>query len=235
MAGSAYWLIAQLSLGAFRAMGWRVRSRGGEVLPSFGPAVIAANHIGHLDPFVLGYAVYARHRRLVRYVAVRELFSHPLYGLPLRATRQIPVDRGGDPSRAVDDAVAALAAGDLVGTFPEGTMNPTFVPGAGRTGSARMAMRADAPLIPAAVWGSQRLSTHDRQRQFPRNVLLTVDLGAPVRYTSDEDPRAVTDRLMERIRALVDQAARAYPVSPAGDHDRWWLPAHLGGTAPAPD
>lgn len=235
MAGSAYWLIAQLSLGAFRAMGWRVRSRGGEVLPSFGPAVIAANHVGHLDPFVLGYAVYAHHRRLVRYVAVRELFSHPLYGLPLRATRQIPVDRGGDPARAVDEAVAALAAGDLVGTFPEGTMNPTFVPGTGRTGSARMAMRADAPLIPAAVWGSQRLSTHDRQKQFPRDVLLTVGFGAPVRYAPDEDPRAVTDRLMERIRALADQAARAYPVSPADDHDRWWMPAHLGGTAPAPD
>lgn len=232
MAGFAYWLIAQLSVGAFRAMGWRVRSRGGEVLPSFGPAVIAANHVGHLDPFVVGYVVYAHRRRLVRYVAVRELFSHPLYGLPIRATRQIPVDRGGDPARAVDDAVAALAGGDLVGTFPEGGLNRTFVPADGRTGAARMAMRAQAPLIPAAVWGSQRLSTHDREREFPRNVPLTVDFGAPVRYSADEDLHAVTDRLMGRIRALADEAARSYPVPPAGD--RWWLPAHLGGTAPPP-
>lgn len=233
MAGAAYWLIAQASVGVFRAMGWRVRSVGGRVLPSFGGAVIASNHVGHLDPFVLGYAVYAHHRRLVRYLAVRELFSHPLYGPGVRVTRQIPVDRDGDPARAVDEAVAALAAGDLVGTFPEGGINPTFVPRAGRTGSARMAMRAGVPLVPAAVWGSQRLSTHTRQHEFPRDVLLTVHFGAPVRYAADEDPHAVTERLMARVRALADEAARAYPVSPAGPEDRWWLPAHLGGTAPA--
>ena len=37
------------------------------------------------------------------------------------------------------------------------------------------------------------------------------------------------------MEALLDEAQRSYPDQPAGPDDRWWLPAHLGGTAPTPE
>lgn len=57
-------------------------------------------------------------------------------------------------------------------------------------------------------------------------------VGEPVPFELDEDPRVVTERLMVAITELVGQAARTYPQGPAGSEDRWWLPRHLGGTAP---
>jgi 1-acyl-sn-glycerol-3-phosphate acyltransferase len=95
-----------------------------------------------------------------------------------------------------------------------------------------MAMEASAPLVPCAVWGSQRLLTKGRPKNLQRNVPVTVAFGPPIEYAPDEEPADVTKRLMTAIEGLVDEAQRNYPETPAGDDDRWWLPAHLGGTAP---
>jgi hypothetical protein len=37
------------------------------------------------------------------------------------------------------------------------------------------------------------------------------------------------------MAALVDRVQAEYPDSPSSEEDRWWLPAHLGGTAPTPE
>jgi 1-acyl-sn-glycerol-3-phosphate acyltransferase len=95
-----------------------------------------------------------------------------------------------------------------------------------------MAMEAGAPLVPGAVWGSQRILTKDRPKNYERNIPITVDFGEPIAYDPAEDPAEVTARLMASITELVDYAQRAYAVKPRNDGDRWWLPAHLGGTAP---
>lgn len=95
-----------------------------------------------------------------------------------------------------------------------------------------MAMQAGAPLIPGAVWGSQRILTKGRPKNFQRDVPIIVALGEPVPYDPDDDPEKVTIELMQRIEELVDRAQRAYPHKPSGPDDSWWQPAHLGGTAP---
>jgi hypothetical protein len=46
---------------------------------------------------------------------------------------------------------------------------------------------------------------------------------------------AAMAELRRRMSELLDGVHRAYPDQPAGPQDRWWLPAHLGGTAPTPD
>jgi len=94
-----------------------------------------------------------------------------------------------------------------------------------------MAMEAAAPLVPGAVWGSQRILTKDRPKNYKRNIPITVDFGPPIAYEPDEDPAEVTVRLMAAITKLTDHAQRAYQAKP-GAGDDWWLPAHLGGSAP---
>jgi 1-acyl-sn-glycerol-3-phosphate acyltransferase len=215
----------------FKAMGWRISVAGSEFVPVTGPAVIATNHIGYLDFTFVGYGV-GEQGRLLRFLAKKEIFDHPVGGPLMRGMKHVPVDRFGKAKDAFEDAIKALQGGEMIGMFPEATISRSFVPAAGKSGAARMAMAASAPLIPGAVWGSQRILTKGRPRNLQRGVPITVEFGAPIEYSPGEDPTDVTKRLMTAIEGLVDKTSREYPDQPAGDADRWWLPAHLGGTAP---
>lgn len=221
----------------FRAQRWDVRTTGTEHVPRTGGAIIATNHVGYLDFTFVGYGVrQAPGKRLVRFAAKKETFDHPVSGPLMRAMRHIPVDRSGAAAATIDHAVGLLRDGELVGMFPESTISQSFVPLPGKKGTVRMAQQAGVPIVPGAVWGSQRLFTKGRPRALgTRNVVITVDFGAPLHPAADDDPGEVTDELMDRIRAMADAAARAYPQSPAPDEDPWWVPAHLGGTAPTPE
>ena len=223
--------IIGLALGIMKTFKWDVRASGTEHIPFEGPAVIATNHVGYLDFVFVGAAARER-KRLVRFLAKAEVFKHKIAGPLMRGMKHIPVDRFGRASQAIDDAVAALNRGEVIGMFPESTISRSFVPAAGKTGAARMAMQAGAPLIPGAVWGSQRILTKGRPKNFQRDVPILVTLGEPIPYDPDDDPEKVTIVLMQKIEELVDRAQRGYPVAPSGPEDSWWLPAHLGGSAP---
>jgi len=226
-----YTPVIALARGLIKAMDWQVRVSGSGHIPRSGGAVIATNHVGYLDFVFVGFGARPA-GRLVRFMAKKEVFDHRISGPLMRGMKHLPVDRYGKPTEALDLAIDALRRGEVVGMFPEGTISRSFVPRAGKTGAARMAMGAGVPLIPGAVWGSQRLLTKGRPRNLQRHVAITVDFGPPIPYEPDDDPADVTRRLMDTITRLVEVAQTSYPQQPAGDHDRWWLPAHLGGTAP---
>ena len=230
-----YSTVIGLCLTSFRAMNWKVRVSGAEHVPATGPGVVATNHVGYLDFIFAGYGVREQSRRRLRFVAKREIFDHRVSGPLMRAMRHIPVERGGDTARMMADVRAALDEGDLVGMFPEGTISRSFVPLRGRPGAARMAMEAGVPLVPGAVWGTQRILTKGGKFRATRGAVITVSFGPAVPYEPDEDPVAVTERLGQAIRELVEEAQRSYPQAPRGEDDTWWLPAHLGGTAPTPE
>lgn len=226
-----YTPVIGFALGLMKTMKWNVNLVGAEHIPTTGPAVLATNHVGYLDFVFVGAGARER-KRLVRFLAKAEVFRHRVAGPLMRGMKHIPVDRFGRASQAIDDAIAALQRGEVIGMFPESTISRSFVPAAGKTGAARMATGAGAPLIPGAVWGTQRILTKGRPKNFQRNVDITVMFGEPVPYEPDEDPEKVTLVLMQRIEELVDRAARTYTQQPAGPGDTWWLPAHLGGSAP---
>ncbi len=226
-----YTPVIGIALGLFRSMSWDIRVSGMEHLPLDGPAVIATNHVGYLDFTFIGYAARQR-KRLVRFMAKQEVFHHPIAGPLMRGMKHIPADRFGDAGAAVTRAIETVKEGEVVGMFPEGTISRSFIPRTGKTGATRIAIAADAPLIPGAVWGSQRILTKGRPKNFERKVAITVDLGPPIDYSNNPDPEKVTDTLMARITEMVDRAQREYPQLPKDPAKEWWLPAHLGGGAP---
>jgi 1-acyl-sn-glycerol-3-phosphate acyltransferase len=214
----------------FWALALDRRVTGVEHIPTEGPAIIASNHVGYLD-FCFVMLAPPRPRREVRFLARREFFDRPVTGFLLRRLRQIPVDVYGDAPTAIEAATAALRAGELVGLHPEGTISPSFVPRRGKSGAIRLADATGAPVIPAAVWGSQRLLTKGRPPSIQRRVAIEVHYGPPLEPTSDT-VGGRTEELMCRIRDLLAEAQSAYPQRPAGPGDDWWIPAHLGGSAP---
>ena len=227
---TVYRSVTRLALTTMSAMRWDVRTTGYGYIPPTGPAILASNHIGFLDFVFLGAGARLR-GRLVRFMARHDAFEHWLGGPLLRAMKHIPVDREGEAGRAYVASLDALRAGEVVGIHPEGTISRSLIPQPAKTGAARLAIASGAPLIPSVVWGSHRIMARGHQR-FPRNVVITVDFAEPMRPEPGEGAAGLTDRLMQRIRALADRAMTHYPQKPRNEEDRWWVPRHLGGTAP---
>jgi len=227
-----YKAVIGFAVGVFRSFRWGVDVQGAEHLPASGPAVFAINHISYVDYIVAGWAARAS-GRLVRFLAKKEIFDRGGVGWLMRQMHHIPVDRFGRAADSFEAAVEALRRGQIIGMFPEATISRSFVPMSAKSGAARMALEANVPLIPGAVWGTQRILTKGRPRNLQRGVPITILIGEPVPYRSDEDPVEITKRLMDRITELLEKAQASYPDQPAGEDDRWWLPAHLGGTAPS--
>jgi 1-acyl-sn-glycerol-3-phosphate acyltransferase len=223
--------IVQGVVAMYRVMGWPVEVIGAEHIPADGGGVLASNHIGYLDFTFIGYGARKR-GRLVRFMAKKEVFDHALAGPLMRGMKHVPVDRFGRAADALRHAVDALQRGELIGMFPEGTISRSFVPAEAKSGAARMAMEAGVPLVPCAVWGSQRILTKGRSSNWQRRVAVTVAFAEPIAYGEGDDPAEVTARLMAAIEEMVDRLQRTYPQEPAGPDDTWWQPAHLGGSAP---
>ncbi|GAB2980635.1 1-acyl-sn-glycerol-3-phosphate acyltransferase [Amycolatopsis acidiphila] len=217
----------------FRALDLRLRVDGGERLPRRGGAVIACNHVSYLDFIFCGLGAQPA-KRLVRFMAKEQVFRHRIAGPLMRGMGHIPVDRRAGRA-SYDEAVARLRAGEVVGVFPEATISSSFTVEDIKSGAVRMAAAADVPLVPMAVWGTQRLWTKGHPRTLTkRHVPISVLLGEPMRVSPGEDADALTRELRTRMANLLDKAQAEYPEQPSGSGDRWWLPAHLGGTAPRP-
>ncbi|WP_369202985.1 lysophospholipid acyltransferase family protein [Streptomyces sp. PU-14G] len=217
----------------FKALDLHFDICGSEHVPARGGAVLVSNHISYLDFIFTGLAARPA-KRLVRFMAKDSVFRHKVSGPLMRAMKHIPVDRSRG-EHAYAHALDALRAGEVIGVFPEATISRSFTLKDFKSGAARLAQEARVPLVPMALWGTQRLWTKGHKRDFGRNHLpITIRVGPPVGPGPDETALSLTDRLRERVHDLLETAQRAYPASPGGAADAWWQPAHLGGTAPTP-
>jgi 1-acyl-sn-glycerol-3-phosphate acyltransferase len=228
-----YRIIIRICLIVFRLFRFRFDVRGSEHVPATGGAIICSNHVSFFDFTFLGLGALPQHR-LVRFMAKAAVFDHWFAGRFMRAMQHIPVDRKAGAA-AFESAVRALKDGEVVGVFPEATISTSFTVKDLKAGAARMAVEAGVPIIPAAVWGGHRVATKGHKVDLRRDVAVTVILGEPILPEAGEKPQALLRRTRTAMEALLDEAQRSYPEHPAGDDDSWWLPVHLGGTAPTPE
>src|SRR3954452_22359150 len=228
-----YRFVIRLALIVFGLFGFRFDVRGSEHVPASGGAIICSNHVSFFDFTFLGLGALPQHR-LVRVMAKSAVFGHWFAGPFMRAMRHIPVDRKAGAA-AFESAVRALKDGQVVGVFPEATISRSFTVKDLKAAAARMAIDAGVPIIPAAVWGGQRIATKGHSVQWRRGVPVTVILGEPLVPEAGEKAQQLLRRTRVAMEALLDEAQRSYPEVPVGDDDRWWMLSHLGGTAPRPD
>jgi 1-acyl-sn-glycerol-3-phosphate acyltransferase len=139
---------------------FRVQARGLASIPESGPALIVANHSGvlPLDAIMLQAAVFAEHpaERNLRLLGADLVYTLPVLSSLAR--------RSGHARAAPGEALRLLAAGELVGVFPEG-FKGTGKPFSdryqlqrfGRGGFARIALQAGVPIIPCAIVGAEEI------------------------------------------------------------------------------
>ncbi|MCM3883976.1 lysophospholipid acyltransferase family protein [Frankia sp. R82] len=234
MAEYVYRPVVGVAKGLFAALRLRIDVQGIEHVPTSGGAIVLMNHVSYLDFALAGLPFWQAGRRPVRFMAKKAVFDHRIGGPLMRGMHHIPVDRQAGAA-SLREALQALHAGELVGVFPEATISPSFCLGPFKSGAARMAAAAKVPVVPMVIWGSQRVLTKGRPLRLREAIgtPITIAVGAPVPPADFADRQAGTDALHKIMTELLDTAQRRYPRPAPGEPD-WWLPAHLGGSAPPP-
>lgn len=121
------------------------------------PVLVAANHIGMFDPFVL-IAACAKIGMPPRFMLTAGLLDAPVLGWLLRNSGHLRVDRGkANVAEAFGRAVEALrTARSPLLIYPEGRVSrePGLWPERGKTGLARMALSGGVPVVTISQWGA---------------------------------------------------------------------------------
>lgn len=208
-----YWALKYILVGPWITLIGRPTFEGAENFPKEGAALLAVNHLSIMDWLYLP----VRSPRRIIFLAKSEYFTTPgLKGAWNRfffsQTGQVPIDRSG--ADAADDAmntgVRILNEGKLLGVFVEGTRSPDGRLYRGKTGAARMAMRAGVPIIPIGLIGTDKALPLDKKILRPAKIRIKI--GEPLDLTPWKDrigdrtaEREITDEVMRRIQALTGQ------------------------------
>lgn len=215
----------------WRVLGLRFTIKGAERIPRSGGAVMAINHVGYLDFAISGTAALPA-KRYVRYMAKKQIFDHKIAGPLMRGMHHISVDRDSGSASFVA-ALRALKAGEIVGIFPEATISRSFEIKALKSGAARLAIGANVPVLPTIVWGSQRIWTKGRRREFGRKKFpISIYVGEPLYFTRETEVEHAEAQIKSALEQLLRVVQSEYPDAHQG---QWWAPARLGGTAPTLD
>jgi 1-acyl-sn-glycerol-3-phosphate acyltransferase len=159
-----------------------------------GGLIVAANHRSFLDPFIVGGSL--PWRRPMNYVAKVELFRRPWQGWLLSRLGAFPIRRGESDEESMATARMIAERGGTVCIFPEGTRIRTGTLSTPRRGVGRLALQTGAPVIPAAVIGTEHVRRGWRIR--PRKV--KVRLGRPMTFPRAEEPsKALAETVTGRI------------------------------------
>lgn len=180
---------------------------GADKLPKQGPAIIAANHNSHVDTLILLCLFPARLLPKLRPVAAADHFDKGGFGswFSRNVIGIIPIKRGG-ASRHEDvlaEAKQALARGEILVVFPEGSRGAPEEMTRFKTGVARLAeFCPEAPVTPIYLQGAGRSLPKDARLLVPFNTTAVV--GEPLTWTGSH--HGFVDELRARIEALKAQA-----------------------------
>jgi 1-acyl-sn-glycerol-3-phosphate acyltransferase len=173
-------------------------------IPDRGPRVYFANHTSHLDFLVIWSSLPPAVRAATRPVAAADYWSRGrlrrhLAGYVFRAV--LVARGGGDLHAAVDACAAALAAGDGLILFPEGTRGSGESVAAFKPGLYHLCRsRPDAICVPVHLENLNRVLP--KGEAVPLPLLSRVTFGAPIRLDADEDKRAFLTRARDALVAL---------------------------------
>ena len=156
----------------FMRLWWGLRIADAERIPAEGAAILTPNHKSFFDSFFLAAAT----RRHLRFMGKSELFEGRL-GKTFVRLGAFPVRRGASDAEALETARVILEQGGLLSLFPEGTRvrDPEGL-GVPKRGAVRLALETGAPLVPAAITGTEKLFFHG----VPRPTTVRLSFGEPI-------------------------------------------------------
>jgi 1-acyl-sn-glycerol-3-phosphate acyltransferase len=200
-------------LGPVLHLFFRPTIEGAENIPAGGGALLASNHLAVADSFFLPLKL----RRRVTFPAKLEYFTQP--GIKGRFKKwfftgmgQIPIDRssGSAAQAALDTGIRLLRDGHLLGIYPEGTRSPDGRLYKGKTGLARMVLEASVPVVPVAMFDTDKVNPIGSKMWRPHKIHIKI--GEPLDFSRYYGlagdrfvERSITDEIMYTLMELSGQ------------------------------
>ncbi len=175
--------------------------QGLEQIPQSGPFVVVSNHVDNNDTYVIGRYLPG----VVHYLARPAGMHSRFLGRFWHAMAAMPADREG-----LNQALVYLKMGDMVGVFPDAVITPAMLQA--KAGVAALAVRAGVPVVPAAIWGTERV----RIFPLPKGRRRTIHLrfGTPRSFNRrdvrDRGLQKIADVLMIDVAAMLPPQYRGY-------------------------
>jgi 1-acyl-sn-glycerol-3-phosphate acyltransferase len=187
----------QAPLGAFARLYFRLKLRGTDHVPQWGPVLITPNHQSYADPPLVSLPF----RRPVHYMAWSRLFRIPLFGWLIRRVRAFPVDTEAADLRATRRAVRLLHDGAALMIFPEGGRSLDGTVGPFKLGAFRLAVALGVPVLPVTIDGGHQ--AWPPTRVLPRPGRITITYHPLERADPTLEPRVAARELADRVRAVI--------------------------------
>ncbi len=215
-----------------------VVARDAHHVPGSGPVLLAATHVSYPDFLFVQAAVRSR-SRYVRFMTRHDVWHQPLLAGPMNRMQHIAVDRAA-PAGAYLHARRLLREEQAICSFPEAGISYSYTVRSLMRGVASLARETGAPVVPVALWGSQRIFSvglPDQHGREPRPNLtrgrrIDVAFGEPLHVAPDEDLTDWTRMLGHRLTDLQEGLQALPHHRPGVGEHAPWHPAHLGGHAP---
>ena len=154
-------------------------------MPKEGGFIIAANHTSYLDIPVIYSALLNKNKRYIRFIAKKELLKDALFRifillLEYKPNKLIIIDKE-NPEKALNEARIALKNKEVVGIYPEGGRSHDGNLTKGKTGVARLALLAKAPVVPLGISGTFELMPSDKSLPKIKKI-VKLNIGKPMYF-----------------------------------------------------
>ena len=187
---------------------WQIKGR--ENIPSQGPVLVISNHLSFADIPLLGVSLG---RRLI-FMAKKELFHFRFIGYLVGGLGSFPVHRGRLDRKALSQAERVLAEGLALVMFPEASRSKNAQLKPAFPGSALVALRSGAPILPVAITGTEKIKNAAWQLRRPQ---ITVNIGHPFHLPPVNGKSSKTE-LAELTNIIMGHIAELLPVEYRGNY-----------------
>jgi 1-acyl-sn-glycerol-3-phosphate acyltransferase len=183
----------------------RIDKRDFHKIPSYGPLILVANHIGSLEvPLMFAQL---QPRKVIGLVKI-ETWDSKLMGWIFDLWDAIPVRRGELDLDAIRACLVELKAGNILVIAPEGTRSNNGRLLCGQPGIAMIALRSGAPILPLVHWGAEDFGANLKRLKrtdFQARVGKLFYLDANGEKVNGEIRQAMADEIMFQIAILMPE------------------------------
>lgn len=179
---------------------WLKKVSGLENVPKNGAFIMAANHASYMDHFVIMSTLVPYLDKKIYHLSKKEYFESLFKRLWHEHWGSVPIDRQSGGKEALMWAIMALKRGKIIAIHPEGTRSPTGKLMKGKTGVARLALKAKVPVIPVGLIGTFEILP--KGKYIPKLKKATLNIGKPI-YFDEYYKKTVTKKLLRKITTKI--------------------------------
>lgn len=195
------YFVFRITLGQIFKMMFRYKTEGLDNIPKTGKVILAGNHTGKLDIFILQMAT----KRKLWFVTGPVALKLPIIGHMLKWFNILPLEFGNG-MEAIESAVTKLKGGEAVVIFPEGKLSDDDGLSRFKRGVGIMAKEANCPIVPFAIKGG-----FDAWSKFRRNPRLftsiIIQFGQAIKDLSDNE-KNIASELQKRVQFMKNSLDR---------------------------